>query len=117
MIKFDFETYMKKDLNFSSYNLKIQKIKKKLETNKEMTDWYNLDKCISKEELVKIEKTSTFIKNNCDYFIVIGAGGSVLGAKGVINAFKSYFNKQSPEIIFLGTSLSATYLKEILDQI
>ena len=113
MIKYDFTSYMK-EINFTNYENKIKEIKKNLESTKDLTEWYDLNKCVSKEILDDLKETSTKIKENCDVFIVIGAGGSVLGAKGVLDAFKPYFKRNCPEIIFLGTSLSATYLSELL---
>lgn len=113
MIKYDFTSYMK-EINFSNYETKIKEIKKNLESTKDLTEWYDLKKCVSKEILDDLKETSTNIKESCDVFIVIGAGGSVLGAKGVLDAFKPYFKRSCPEIIFLGTSLSATYLSELL---
>lgn len=117
MIRFDFKTYMKSFEIPEYYNQKITEIKETLETDKYMNDWYDLDKCISKEVLNDIIKTSDFIRNNCDVFIVIGVGGSSLGAKAITDAFKPYFKKSGPEIIFLGSSLSSFYLKELLEYI
>ncbi len=116
MIKFDFDSYMKKFNNFSDYEFPIKTIKPKLQAD-EMTDWYDIDKCITKDVIDDIIETSNYIRSNCDVFIVIGAGGSVLGAKGIINAFKPYFKTNLPEIIFIGTSLSAQFLSELLDYI
>ncbi|MDD8049666.1 MAG: glucose-6-phosphate isomerase [Thomasclavelia sp.] len=117
MIKFDFNTYMKTFETIEDYNQKIIKIKHTLETSEYMNDWYDLDKCISKEVLNDVLETSSFIRNNCDVFIVIGVGGSSLGAKAITDAFKPYFKKSNPEVIFLGSSLSSSYLKELLEYI
>lgn len=117
MIKFDFNSYMVDLNNYSDYESKIKTIKRKLETDSNMTDWYDLNKCVSNDVITDIIETSNYIKNNCDVFIVIGAGGSVLGAKAIIDAFKPYFKTNLPEIIFIGTSLSASYLSELLSHI
>lgn len=117
MIKFDFTTYMK-SFNTKDYHTKIEEIKNKLETETDMNDWYDIDKCISKEVLEDVIKTSKYIRKNCDVFLVIGVGGSSLGARAITDAFKPYFGKSDgPKIIFLGSSLSSTYLKELLDYI
>ncbi len=116
MLKFDFETYMKKELNNKDILNEIENIKIKL-NNDPLTSWFNLDKCINKSILEKIIKTSNYIKNNCDVFIVIGAGGSVLGSRAVIDSLSPYFKKNNPKIIYLGTSLSSYYLEEVLDYI
>lgn len=116
MLKFDFETYMKIDLNNKDILKEIENIKIKL-NNDPLTSWFNLDKCINKNILEEIIKTSNYIKKSCDVFIVIGAGGSVLGSRAVIDSLSPYLKKDKPKIIYLGTSLSSYYLKEVLDYI
>ena len=116
MLKIDFNTYLKSK-NFEKYNTQVSHIKNILDNGGEMLDWYDLNKCISPKEIDKIKKVSQYIKNNCDIFIVIGIGGSFLGAKAVIDALSPYFTKNKPEIIFAGTSLSECYLKELIEYI
>ncbi len=113
MIKFDFTSYMKKDINLDSYNNKIVDIKDKLENGKVFNDWYDISKCISKEEIKDIIDTSEYIRSNCDVFIVIGIGGSYLGAKAVIDSLNPYYGKKEVEVIFAGTSLSSHYLNDL----
>lgn len=115
MIKYDFKTYMK-EYDFKNYKDKINEIHNKLNIDS-MTDWYNIDKCITSDEIKKIIKVSNDIRNNCDVMIVIGIGGSFLGAASVIDIFKPYFKKNKPEIIFAGITLSPTYLKELSEYI
>jgi glucose-6-phosphate isomerase len=105
-----------KDIDKKGYVKRIEEIKNKLVTD-DMTDWYDIQKCITKEEINDIVTTSKDIINNCDVFIVIGIGGSFLGAKMVIDALSSYFVKNKPEIIFAGTTLSSTYLSELKEYI
>ncbi|MDD2435005.1 MAG: glucose-6-phosphate isomerase [Bacilli bacterium] len=117
MIKFDFETYMKEFDNRHDYQIKVNKIKDKLEVSGDMNDWYDLDKCVPSEVLSDILDTSAFIRQNCDVFLVIGVGGSSLGARAITEAFKPYFEDKHPEIIFLGSSLSSSYLEELIEYI
>ncbi|MDD2377899.1 MAG: glucose-6-phosphate isomerase [Bacilli bacterium] len=117
MIKFDFNTYMKTLSNKTEYNPKIDEITRLLETGTSMNDWYDLDKCITPDVIEDVIKTSKNIRDNCDVFIVIGVGGSSLGAKAITDAFKPYLKKDKPEIIFIGQSLSSTYLTELLEYI
>ncbi len=113
MLKTDFKTYLKeRNLNF--YDDKILKIKNTLDNGGEMLDWYDINKCISPDDISKIKNISKEIRKNCELFIVIGIGGSFLGAKAVITALKPYFEKESPEIIFAGNSLSESYLTELI---
>lgn len=114
-MRFDYETYMKK-INYEKYTKDIEGINDNLVTDS-MTDWYNIEKCITKEELNEIKETADFVRKNCDVFLVIGIGGSFLGAKSVIEALTNYFEKTKPEVIFVGTSLSSDYLYELYEHI
>ena len=116
MIKFDFKTYMK-NYDLSNYDERIKQIEYKLNNDVDMLDWFHLDKCIDNDTLKDIVATSDYIKNNADVFIVIGIGGSFLGAKAIIDALEPYFDNKKPEIIFAGTSLSSSYLKELVNYI
>lgn len=113
MLKTDFKTYLK-DRNLKFYDDKILKIKNTLNNGGEMLDWYDINKYISPDEVIKIKNISKEIRKNCELFIVIGIGGSFLGAKAVITALKPYFKKEKPEIIFAGNSLSESYLTELI---
>ena len=116
MLKTDFSTYIK-NKNYKPYDEKIKNIKIKLNNGGKMLDWYDIDKCITEEELIKIKKLSNDIRKDCELFIVIGIGGSFLGAKAIITALSSYFQKNKPEIVFAGTYLSEQYLTELIDYI
>ncbi len=113
MLKTDFKTYLK-DKNLNLYKDKIEKIKNIFNTGGKMLDWYYIDKCISPKEIDSIKNISQNIQKNCDLFIVIGIGGSFLGAKAIISALTPYFSKNKPEIVFAGNSLSEEYLQELI---
>ena len=51
--------------------------------------WVDLPTNYDKEEFARIKESAEYIKNNCDVLIVIGIGGSYLGARAVIEALKS----------------------------
>lgn len=109
MVKFDFKKYQY--IKMSDYDLKEQK-EIFLSDNK-MAGWYKLDKtCVD-----SIKITSEYIRNNCDVFIVIGIGGSYLGAKAIIDALAPYFQATKPEIIFAGYHLSTDYQNELIEYI
>lgn len=113
MINFDFETYQTLK-NFKKYNKKINKIDTILNKGGNMLDWYDINKCIAKDDIDRIKKISQEIRNSCDLFIVIGIGGSYMGAKAVIEALSNYFTFQKPEIIFAGNSLSEEYIDSLV---
>ena len=80
--------------------------------------WVDLPTNYDKEEFDRIKKSAEFIKKNADVLIVIGIGGSYLGARAVIEAVKSYnYNllaKDTPQIYFIGNSISPSSLNEIV---
>lgn len=80
--------------------------------------WVSLPTDYDKEEFDRIKKASEYIKKNSDILIVIGIGGSYLGARAVIEALKSQnYNalaKDTPQIYFIGNSISPSMLTELI---
>ena len=80
--------------------------------------WVDLPDNYDKEEFARIKTAAKKIQNSCDVLIVIGIGGSYLGARAVIEFLKSplYNNlkKNTPDIYFAGNSISAGALNEVL---
>ncbi len=80
--------------------------------------WVDLPVNYDKEEFARIKKAAAKIKSDSDVLIVIGIGGSYLGARAVIEAVKSSLynslKKDTPEIYFIGNSISPTYLSEVV---
>jgi glucose-6-phosphate isomerase len=80
--------------------------------------WIDLPIDYDKAELEQIKKSAEKIKKSCDIFVVIGIGGSYLGARAAIEFIKSplYNNmkKDTPDIYFAGNGLSGTALEELL---
>lgn len=81
--------------------------------------WVDLPTEYDKEEFGRIQKAAEYIKKNADVLIVIGIGGSYLGARAVIEAIKSQnYNllcKDTPKIFFIGNSISPSMLNEIVE--
>ena len=80
--------------------------------------WVNLPADYDKDEFARIKQASGNIQQNSDILIVIGVGGSYLGARAVIEALKTqYYNslpKDTPDIYFIGNSLSSTDLDSLI---
>ena len=84
--------------------------------------WLDLPFTLSEEEILDIEKTAQQIRENSDIFIVIGIGGSYLGAKAALCALQPSFanefsllgEKGSPAIYFAGCDMSGDYLFSLL---
>ena len=80
--------------------------------------WVELPTNYDKEEFQRIKEAAARIQKQADVLIVIGIGGSYLGARAVIELLKSqmYNNlkKDTPDIYFAGNNVSPSYLQEIL---
>ena len=80
--------------------------------------WVKLPENYDKEEFVRIKAAAEKIKKNSDILVVIGIGGSYLGARAAIEFVKSplYNNlkKDTPDIYFAGNNISTTVLCELL---
>jgi glucose-6-phosphate isomerase len=78
--------------------------------------WVDYPNLLSEDDLNRITKAAKDIKNRSQVLLVIGIGGSYLGAKSAISMLKNYFPEPDDlEILFVGNSLSSTYTKEIFD--
>ncbi len=80
--------------------------------------WVDLPVDYDKEEFERIKAAAQRIKEKCDILIVIGIGGSYLGARAAIELLKSPFynnmKKDTPDIYYVGNNISPTYLNEVL---
>ena len=77
--------------------------------------WLNLPLDYDKEEFDRILSAAERIKAQADVLLVIGIGGSYLGAKSAIEMLKKYFGNQGVEIIFVGHQISGAYVSELID--
>ncbi|MCK4260685.1 MAG: glucose-6-phosphate isomerase [Halanaerobiales bacterium] len=86
--------------------------------------WVDYPVNYDEEEFERIIKAAEKIKNNSKVFLVIGIGGSYLGARAAIEALShSFYNmlpenkRNSPEIYYVGNNISGTYLTHLMDVI
>ncbi len=86
--------------------------------------WIDLPVDYDKDEFARIKKAAEKIQNDSEVLLVIGIGGSYLGARAAIeflgHSFANVVDKsirKSPEIYFCGNSISSTYLKHLMDVI
>ena len=77
--------------------------------------WLNLPLNYDKEEFARILAAAERIKKQAEVLLVIGIGGSYLGAKSAIEMLRKYFGKTDVEIIFVGHQISGTYVNELID--
>ena len=80
--------------------------------------WVELPENYDKEEFARIKVAAEKIKKSCDALVVIGIGGSYLGARAAIEFVKSpmynSLKKDTPEIYFAGNNISTTALTELI---
>ena len=80
--------------------------------------WLNLPTDYDKEEFARIKAAARKIQGNSDVLIVIGIGGSYLGARAAIEFLKSPFynnmKKDTPDIYYVGNNINPTYLNEVI---
>lgn len=86
--------------------------------------WVDLPADYDKEEFGRIKKAAKKIQSDSEVLVVIGIGGSYLGARAAIEFLRHGFynniskeNRKTPEIYFAGNSISGSYLKDLLDVI
>ena len=80
--------------------------------------WLNLPSEIDEAHLADIEATAKVLRDNCEVVVVVGIGGSYLGAKAVIDALSNSFDwlqtkRQSPVIVYAGQNIGEDYLFEL----
>ncbi|MBQ8905036.1 MAG: glucose-6-phosphate isomerase [Ruminococcus sp.] len=80
--------------------------------------WLELPTNYDKDEFARIQAAAKKIQQTADILIVIGIGGSYLGARAAIELLKSPFynnlKKDTPDIYYVGNNINPTYLNEIL---
>ena len=127
-IKVDFEHTRVFEKNVMKYAKQVAEIHKKLhekaEDKKEFCGWLNLPTNYDKDEFEKIKKAAKKIQSNSDILLVIGIGGSYLGARAVIESLtNTFYNMQdksirkTPQILYVGNNLSTNYINDLIDYI
>ena len=128
MVKFDYNNSSINDRMIFEFDSIVKENNKWIEENKndekEFLGWVDLPVNYDKEEFDRIKKAAKKIQNDSDYLIVIGIGGSYLGARAVIEALTNCFynmiplkRRETPKIIYAGNNLSPNYLHDLLELI
>lgn len=110
------------------YAKKVEEIHKELRDNankeEEFLGWLNLPSNYDKLEVEKIKKCAKKIKKDSEILLVIGIGGSYLGARAVIESLTSTFynllakdQRKFPQILYVGNNISGTYLNDLVELI
>ena len=123
-IKVDFENSSLDKKILLKYNEKVEKAHEELHNaandKNEFVGWLNLPTNYDKKEFARIKKAAEKIKSDSEVFVVIGIGGSYLGARAVIESLTHTFynlmpHKKTPQIFFAGNNLSPNYINELID--
>ncbi|MDO6353501.1 glucose-6-phosphate isomerase [Caloramator sp. CAR-1] len=99
-----------------------EKLHNKTGSGSDFLGWVTLPKDYDKEEFDRIINAAERIKTNSDALVVIGIGGSYLGARAAIEMLNHTFynvlpknKRKTPEIYFVGNNISPVYMRDLLD--
>ena len=101
-----------------------QELHEKSKSKKEFLGWLNLPTNYDKKEFEKIKKAAQKIQSDSEVLLVIGIGGSYLGARAVIEALTNTFynmqdkeTRKTPQIVYVGNNLNPNYINDVIDLI
>ena len=108
------------------YKEKVEQIHQDLHARandqKDFVGWLNLPTNYDKEEFERIKKSAQKIQKDSEVLIVIGIGGSYLGARAVIESLTNTFynmlpekQRKFPQILYVGNNLSPNYVKDLIE--
>ena len=130
MIKFDYkkaEKFLKQqEIDCLKEHVKVahNMLHGKTGAGNDYVGWVDLPLNYDKEEFARIKEAAKKIQANSDVLLVIGIGGSYLGAKAAIDLLSHTFynnlskdKRKTPEIYFVGNNISSTYLCDLLEVI
>ena len=127
-IKLDLKNTGIDQKSIMEYKEQVENIHKELHKRandeKDFVGWLDLPINYDKKEFTRIKKAAKKIKKESDILVVIGIGGSYLGARAVIEALTSTFNnmltekqRKYPQILYVGNNLSPNYINELIEYI
>jgi glucose-6-phosphate isomerase len=127
-IRFDYSKaltfFSEHELTYLSDFVKVahHSLHEKTGVGNDFLGWIDLPVDYDKEEFSRIQKAAEKIKSDSEVLLVIGIGGSYLGARAAVEMLNhSFYNalskekRKTPQIIFCGNSISSTYMKDIID--
>ena len=99
-----------------------QELKKRSNDEKDFVGWLELPTNYDKEEFKRIKEAAKRIQEDSEVLIVIGIGGSYLGARAVIESLTSTFcnmlteeKRKAPQILYVGNNLSPNYINDLIE--
>ena len=127
-IKLDLKNSKISQKDILEYKEKVEEIHKDLHkranNENDFVGWLNLPTEYDKKEFARIKKAAKKIKKESDILVVIGIGGSYLGARAVIESLTSSFynmlpdkQRKYPQVLYVGNNLSPNYINELIEYI
>ena len=117
MIKLDLTNTIE-NISLESYKEKVKVVHKmineKTGAGNDFLGWTTWPTDYDKEEFARIKEAAKEIRENYDVLVVAGIGGSYLGARCAIEALRGLYSDDKLEIVYLGNTLSATYVAQVL---
>ncbi len=96
----------------------LEQLEKGTGAGNDFLGWMHLPSATPKSLVADIEKTAATLRNDCEYVVAIGIGGSYLGAKAVIEALSDSFAAYKPasgaRVIFAGQNIGEDYTHELI---
>ena len=127
-VRFDYEKALpffgEHELDYLNQQVKLahEMVHNKTGAGSDFLGWVDLPTNYDKEEFARIKKAADKIKSDTDVLLVIGIGGSYLGARAAIDMLNhSFYNvlgkedRKTPQVFFVGNSISAPYLNDLMD--
>ena len=127
-IKVNFDNAKVFESKIMKYSKQVEEIHKELhekaDDKNEFCGWLNLPTNYDKNEFENIKKAAKKIQADSDILLVIGIGGSYLGARAVIESLNNTFynmqdksQRRTPQILYVGNSLSPNYISDLVNYI
>ncbi len=117
MIRADFSNILCK-INWDNYKKSAEDFETWCENEKHnargMIGWIDWASNIEEDYIANIEKVARSIRETYDVVVVVGVGGSYLGAHCAIDALNGLFPKDKIEVVYLGNTMSANYISQVL---
>ena len=127
-IKLNFDNVDVTEKNIMKYAEEVEGIHdilhEKANKPKEFLGWMELPTNYDKKEFEKIKKSAKKIQSDSEILVVIGIGGSYLGARAVIEALTNTFyncltkeQRKTPQILYVGNNLNPNYINDLIELI
>ena len=101
-------------------NTQISSLNEKTGAGNDFLGWLDLPSNISEDQINSIEEVAASLREKAEIIVVVGIGGSYLGAKSIISAMSHNFDKfrggkKGPDVIFAGQNIGEDYLSELIE--